>query len=658
MLAYIRAFAKSPAAAILMGALVLSFAVFGIQDVFKNQITKDAVVQAGGRVIDSNQFKRMFNDYKSRLEQQQNGGQPISNEDAVTAGVDRQVGEGVAIGESLAAMITKSGLKASDAQVLDEIRKTPVFFDQVSGRFDRKAYQAKLAEAGMTEAQFEDYLRDQIAQAQFVSGIAAGLSPPRTMAAAMAAFTREGRSFSYFTVDTRTAGPPPKPTDAQLNAFVQKNAARFTKPELRTLSVVHVSVAATEPTMTVDPAAVQKRFDFEKDALSTAEKRTLVQIPVKDAAQGADAVARLKRGENADAVAKAYGVQTVAYTDAPRTAISDRKVAEVAFGLKEGDISPAFQGTLGQAVVKVTKVTPGHVATLDEVRPKIEAEVRKAAATDKVYDQVQKFEDARAAGGTIAEAAKKVGLTVTPLPVPVTVQGTSLQGQQLGLPPKLMQAVFQLAANGESDMQDYGQGEYFAVRVDKIAAPALATLDEVRTAATQMWLVDDVQARLRTRADALAAEVKKGKSLETAAAEVQSGVGQGVNVHRDAAQGQNPAFSNDLLGRVFVAKKGDILVAENTQLGYLVVRLDNITTGGSPEMITAVEVQRNQLRNLLFDDIGYAVRNGARDMIKPKVDYAKARQALGVDASVAPLPGAAPATPAAGAAPAPAGKAK
>src|SRR4051812_29179839 len=98
MLAYIRAFAKSPAAAILMGALVLSFAVFGIQDVFKNQITKDAVVQAGGRTIDSNQFKRMFNDYKSRLEQQQNGGQPIPNEDAVTAGVDRQVGEGVAIG--------------------------------------------------------------------------------------------------------------------------------------------------------------------------------------------------------------------------------------------------------------------------------------------------------------------------------------------------------------------------------------------------------------------------------------------------------------------------------------------------------------------------------------------------------------------------------
>ena len=51
MLASIRAFAKSPAAAVLIGLLVVSFAVFGIRDVFKGQAAGDAVVKVGSRSL-------------------------------------------------------------------------------------------------------------------------------------------------------------------------------------------------------------------------------------------------------------------------------------------------------------------------------------------------------------------------------------------------------------------------------------------------------------------------------------------------------------------------------------------------------------------------------------------------------------------------------
>ena len=43
--------------------------------------------------------------------------------------------------------------------------------------------------------------------------------------------------------------------------------------------------------------------------------------------------------------------------------------------------------------------------------------------------------------------------------------------------------------------------------------------------------------------------------------------------------------------------------------------------------------QRGPVTKSLFEDVGQATRVAARAAIKPKVDYAKARRALGVDAS-------------------------
>jgi hypothetical protein len=136
MLAVIRTFAKSWVAAVLIGLLVISFAVFGITDVFKSKIT-DAVITAGSRQVSSADFKRMFDNYRRQAEQR--AGQPVSVEDAVKAGLDTRIQNEIADNEALAEVITRSGIKPSDAMVVKEIRKTTAFFDPISGKFDKLA---------------------------------------------------------------------------------------------------------------------------------------------------------------------------------------------------------------------------------------------------------------------------------------------------------------------------------------------------------------------------------------------------------------------------------------------------------------------------------------------------------------------------------------
>ena len=449
MLSNIRAFAKSPSAAVLIGLLVVSFAVFGITDVFKGRVAGDAVITAGSRNLSPADFKREFDGYKSRVEQQV--GQPITVEAAAANGLDRRVLEGLAGREAFAELVRKIGIVPSDKFIVQEINKIPAFFDQVSGRFDRKAYEQRLGENGLTPAKFESIMRDEIAQQHVGTGLVAGLRVPRAYTALGAIYAMESRDIAYFPVEPSSVPQPPAPTDAQLTAFMKENAAQLTRPEFRVLTVVRFSPQLVSSAITIDEAELKKRFDFRKDTLSTPETRTVLQIPAKDPATAQQIGQRLTKGETPAAIAKSLGVEVLTYDNKPKTAIPDRKIADAAFRMLPGQMAPV-PGDLGLAVVKVVSATPGRAVTLDEVRPVLEAEIRKDAAAEKVYALTQAYDDAHQGGSSLPDAAQKAGVPSVTIG-PLAKTGRDLQGQPVqGLTQKLVETAFNLPAGGESEV--------------------------------------------------------------------------------------------------------------------------------------------------------------------------------------------------------------
>lgn len=647
MLAQIRAFAKSPIATMLFGLLIVSFVGWGVHDVFRTTSFTDSVVEAGGRLpISPPQFKEMFN--RAKAAQEQKAGQPIPLEDAVKFGMDRSLVDELAATEAVGALMSSEGLNPSDTLVAGEIRKIPRFFNPVSGQFDPQLYREALAEAKLTEAQADAQFRDTVMQRHYLIGMAAGLKAPRIYSLIPAAVEREGRDFTWFALDPKSVEQPPKPTDAELQAFIKENAAQLTRPETRQLSIVRFSAAGLAQTLTAPDAEVQKRYNFEKDTLSTPEKRALVQIPVKDAKTAADVAAKLNAGDDPKAVAKAIGASPVVYPPTPKGAIADRKVADTAFGLKAGEVSGPVQGDLGLAVIKVTEATPAKIVTLEEARPKIETEVKNELAKEKIYEVVQKYEDAHSGGAGMAAAAKAAGQSVVTVPAPLRADGTTLEGQRANIPPKVLQSAFTLPQGGESDVTDLGQGEYWVIHVDKINPSALVGLDEkignttVREAVTRQVTLQALFKRLKAKADALTAEIAKGKSLDAAAAEVGAKVVQATNVARSAsrptAPGQPPAYSADLLGRVFAAKVGDVVTGQDTKLGLVIAKVTKVQEPPPPVLAGVAAMTSSQTSRSLFGDMEAALRLAALNKIKPKVDYKRARSALGLDPEAGPAP--------------------
>ena len=589
---------------------------------------KDAVIKAGSRILTSDDFKRAFDNYRRQAQQQ---GQQITPDEAVAEGLDQQMLQALAQQESFASLLNRLGIQPSAQQVFDEqISKVKAFQDPVSGKFDKKAYVEVLSQNQLTAAEFEKSQRDELAYNQFAAAAAAGLKPPRLYGALVGDYEFETHDLSLFALKPEVLGKEPTPTDADLQKLLKENAAALTVPETRQLTVVKFSAAALAPSITPDPAEVKKRYDFRKDSLSQPEKRSLVQISAKDAAQASDISAKLKAGQDPAAVAKAAGLQTpLIYTDVPKSGVADSKVGDAAFNLADGAVSNPIQGNLGWAVIKITKVTPAKVVTFDEAKGDIEKEVKSEAAATKAYDLVQKYEAAHDKGSTLPEAAKAANVTPQTF-APATAQGTDEDGKPVeGLTPRILKEAFTLTQGGETDVVQDSKGEYFAVRVDKVIPPTLPSMEKIKPRLVQAFLQREMSKRLTDKLNELAARVKKGESLEAVAKSVGSEVTH-LSINRNLAQ-QNRSVPPQLLQQIFTAKAGDVVIT-----GSGVAKVDAVKPPPAGIIAAALPGGQLSLARSIFDETQQEARAWAKDQVKPKINVALARQAIGASDKAAP----------------------
>ena len=629
MIAQFRAFAKSWYAAVLIGLLIVSFAFLGVKDVFGGRLSND-VVQAGPRHVGPADFKRDFENYRKQIEQR--AGQPVSQAVAIQNHLDTRVAQEIGAREAFAALMDRMGIRASDKLIQQQLEKNPEFFDRISGRFDRQQYLRLLNQFGFTWQRYEALMRDDIAQTQVGAALATGLRVPRAYSALGAVYMLERRDVAYFAIEPKNVTQPALPTDAQLTTFMQENATPLTRPEFRVLTVVKFAPDVGGAATPISDADLKKRFEFRKDTLSKPETRAVVQIPVKDAKSAQAISARLESGEDPRLVAKSIGVEAILYADKPKSAIVDPKIADKAFSMKEGE-QAVVQGNLSLAVVRLDKITPGHTATIEELRPQLEAELHKDAASEKVYALSQKYDDAHSGGSSLAEAAKKTGVPTVAIG-PVSQQGVDPAGRPVaGISPKLIQSAFALPAGGESEVQEAGNGEYFAVRVEKIIPKSLPPLAEVKPQLIKVWMNREMVKTLQAKGAELTARIKKGETLDAVAASIGQPVSHAKDLSRQTA-GQQKDLSQEALGQTFSVGPGEVFTAQSAKsFGLIVGKVEKVAAPEGPTMVQFTEGARPSMSKSIFQELGNSARTAARNKMKVTIYPEQARLALGLEAT-------------------------
>jgi len=524
--------------AAVMGVIAISFAIWGIGDIFRG-FGRNAVATIGGTEISIEQFRQFYNDRLQQLGRQV--GRPITPDEARARGLDRQLLAQLIAETTIDEQAKQMRLGIDNAEIVKRITSDPSFRGP-NGRFDRQRFEQIIRQAGFTESRFIEEQRRSMLRRQLGQSVTSDLKVPATALAALNQYQNERRQIEYVVLEAAQAGDVPTPTPEVLNKYFDERKTLFRAPEYRKITLLSVAASDLAKPDTVTEADAKAYFEQRKDSYGKPEKREVRQIVFQKPEEAAEARERITKGLKFDDIAKERQLKE-SDTDLGMVAKSDiiaPAVADAVFSLKPGETSEPVKGRFGTALLQVGKIEPGEERSYEQVAAQIKREIAENRAKAELGNLRDKIEDERAAGSTLAEIAKKLGLKSVSIEA-VDRSGRGPDGKpvaELPQTPNVVSAAFASDVGVVTEALQLPGGGYIYFDVTGVTPSRARPLEEVKDQVTARWRDDEIAKRLQAKADDLVGKLKAG----TPFAQVASEAGLTVQTAKDLQRGKTGGF--------------------------------------------------------------------------------------------------------------------
>ncbi|MFO1130524.1 MAG: SurA N-terminal domain-containing protein [Hyphomicrobiales bacterium] len=529
MMDTMRVAAKSWVAKLLIGMLAVSFGVWGIADVFKFGGAND-LVKVGSQEITGDAYSKAFQNRLQEIARQT--GQGITPEQARAFGIDKGVLAWLIQGAALDDEVKSLKLGVSDTYMARTAMANAAFHDS-TGKFSAERFKQVLAQNGYSESTYFGLERERILR-EALSATAGGQVPvSEGLLAAQYQFDNEQRDARYFIVTTADSEVQ-APTDDEIKKEYETHPEAYTAPEYRSVAIMKVEPSDIAAKITLTDQDLADGYAKYKSEYFTPEKRTVLQITFPTLADAQAAKARIAGGEDFMAVATSRGFteQDATFADKTKADFIDPAVADAAFSLPEGAVSDPIKGALATTLLKVSKVTPEHQGTLDEVKQQLTDRLKLERAVDEIQSTYDAVEDARAAQTKFEDIAAKAGIPFT-LVAATDAQGKDKTGKDVDMPHRedVVKAAFNSDVGVENDALSLDNG-YVWYEVREVVPAALKPFDQVKDQARAAVIAEKVAAASEEKAKKLVERARAGTSLDTLAAEAKAQVQSAQGIKR------------------------------------------------------------------------------------------------------------------------------
>ena len=520
MLEALRSMTGGIVAKILIGLLVLSFAVWGVSDVFIGGVG-DSAVEVGDTKVSLVDYRFAYEQQSNQIQRQLN--QRLTREQLRAFGVEQNVLSQIVTGAVLDENARVMGLGISDDRLAELIAQDPSFQDS-SGNFSRLALDSVLRQIGMRQ---EDYIRNRQSFAvrnQLISAMAGNLALPDAFYDALSAFQGQKRVFDYVVVGPQALTEPVEPTPSDLEAYYNANKNDYIAPEYRELTIVPLSAEDIADPDALPIEEVRAEYERSKDQLAAPERRRIQQISFTDSGQAAEIADRLAGGENFEAIVTELG-RTTADIDLgllTRSELPDQAIAEAAFGLSLNTPSAVVDGVFGPVILRVTEIQADRTPPFENVEAELRQRLALDIAADELYDIHDRLEDERAAGDPLPEAARKSGITARVIEA-IDSRGNAPDGTAVdGIPEsaRVIAAAFDIGEGVEADPILLGTEGFVWYEVTGITEERQRSFDEVRDHVREAWIASETAKRVDEIAQQIRDRAGKGETLARVAADV------------------------------------------------------------------------------------------------------------------------------------------
>lgn len=585
-------------AQIIMGLVTLPFVFFGTYQYFTSRGGSDTIADVGGNRIAQNEFDDAMRSQEQRMRQALGGSfdasmldNPAVRYDLLNQLIDQRLLENRARSEHFS---------VSDAELRRFIAGLAPF--QADGRFSATRYAEVLSGQGMSPLGFEQRVRGELVLGQLQQPVVAGSFAAKSTVTHYLALLDQTRTVATATIAAAPLAATIKVSDADVKGYYDAHRALFESPEEAKIEYLVLSQDALAAQMKVTPDEVNQVYETNKRQYTTQEERQAshILIAVKPDASPADKVAAKKKAEEILARARAHPDDFAAlakeYSQDPGSAAQGGDLGSFArgsmvkpfedavFGARVGDIVGPVQTNFGYHIIKVTGITPAHVQSLDEVKGRIEADLRKQKAADKFASLAEQFQNVvYEQADSLAGAAKALGLEVKTTDLMTRAQIQALARGSA----RFVKAIFSpdsIQAKRNTEAIEVAPNTLMSGRVVDYKAAAPKPLAEVQ---------DDIRKRLA--AERAAAEAKQSGEAKLAllakgdAAAAALTFGKPADLTRSKP---TPDVTPDAVTMIFEADRTKLpayVAAPRPNGDFAIYRVDKVTDGPAPAATTVTQ---------------------------------------------------------------------